>query len=97
MCNDVCSDESNTSRGNLEQDEAITDNFTNAQRQLLHWYRRLAHVDVEKIKDFTRQGLLPKEIETSPTPLCPFCTQAKQCHTSMSKKDAGNSIKSVNL
>ena len=81
----------------LVQDGGLQDNLTNAQRQLLYWHRRLAHMDMEKIKTFARQDLLPKDIANAKTPLCPSCIQAKQTRTSISRNATGNSIKKDNL
>ena len=52
---------------------------------------------MEKIKDFTRQGALPKEIANQKTPLCSYCIQAKQGRTSISQSATGGFIKSGNL
>ena len=52
---------------------------------------------MEKIKDFTRQGILPKEITNCKTPLCSFCIQAKQDHTLISKLATSGFIKLSNL
>ena len=64
---------------------------------MLYWHQRLAHMDMEKIKDFARQGILPKEIANCKTPLCSFCIQAKQSRTLISKSATGGFIKSGNL
>ena len=48
----------------MVQDGSSNGPLTHAQRQLLHWHRRLVHVDFEKIKDFSRYGFLTKEIFT---------------------------------
>ena len=46
----------------LIQDGSPEDNLSFAQRQLLHWHRRLGYMDFKKIKDFARKGFLLKEI-----------------------------------
>ena len=38
-------------------DKETNDNLTNAQRQILCCHHRLGHVDIEKLKDFSRQAL----------------------------------------
>ena len=43
------------------QDRSQDDNLTAAQRQLLHCYKRLAHMDMEKIKYFARKCSLKKK------------------------------------
>ena len=82
---------------NLIQDGGPEDNLSFAQRQLLHWHRRLAHMDFEKLKDFARKRFLPKEIANCKTPLCPFCIQANQQRTSASRSATGGSIKEGDL
>ena len=82
---------------NLIQDGDNQDNLSVAQRSLLYWHRRLAHMDMERIKDFARKGFLPKEIANCKTPLCTYCIQAKQGRTSISRSATGGSIKSGNL
>jgi len=82
---------------NLVQDGADSDNLTAAQRLLLYWHRRLAHMDFEKLKAMARQDLLPKEISSCQTPLCSYCIQAKQKRCSISSKATGGSIKSGDL
>ena len=82
---------------NMIQDGGPENNLSFAQRQLLHWHRRLAHMDFEKLKDFTRKGFLSKEIANYKTSLCPFCIQAKQQRTSASRSATGRSIKEGDL
>ena len=54
-------------------------------------------MDFERVKDLSRQGLLPKELSSYSTPLYLFCIQAKQQHSSISSIVTGGSIKSGNL
>ena len=79
------------------KDGSYNDNLSSARRSLLHWNRRLAHVDMEKIKDFSRHGLLPKHISTWKSILYPFCVQTKQQRYSISSKATRDSIKSGDL
>ena len=73
------------------------DNLTNAQRQFLYRCRRSGHMDMEKLKEFARQGFLPKDITNAKSPLCSSSIQAKQTRTSISKMASGGYIKSGNL
>ena len=82
---------------NLTHDSDTTDNLSKTQKELLHWHRRLGHMDFEKIKDLSRQGLLPKELSTFKSPLCSFCIQAKQQRNSITSMATGGAIKSGNL
>ena len=82
---------------NLTHDSDTTDNLSKTQKELLHWHRRLGHMDFEKIKDLSRQGLLPKELSTCKSPLCSFCIQAKQQCNSITSMATGGAIKSGNL
>ena len=81
----------------LVQDSSFHDNLSSAQRSLLHWNLRLSHMDMETMNDFSRHGLLPKEISTCKSLLCPFLIQAKQQRCSFSSKATGGSIKSGHL
>ena len=63
----------------------------------MYWYRRLAHKDFEKIKEFVREGFLPKEISNCKMPLSPCYAQAKQTRGSISNTATGSHIKSGNL
>ena len=58
----LCTEKGLTKICNMTQDGSGNDPLTHAQRQLLCWHRRLARVDFNRIKDFSRQGFLPKEI-----------------------------------
>lgn len=55
-------------------DGFLHDNLTFSQRQLLKWHRRLGHIGYHKIQQFSRLGLLPKELST----VCLACQFAKQ-------------------
>ena len=56
---------------NLMSNEIQTtaDNLTAAQWNLLYWHRRLAHIGIDKIKDLSRLGFLPKDIAIAKSPL----------------------------
>ena len=83
---------------NLIQDGSILDTLLSNQRQLLYQYRRLAHMDFEKIKILARKGLLPnKDITNCKTLLYSFCIQAKQPRTSITANATSSTIKSRNL
>ena len=86
-----------TSINNLTSDSDVAENLTSTQKSLLYWHRRLGHMDFERIKDLSRQGLLPKELSSCSTPLCSFCIQAKQQRSSISSMSTGGSLKSGNL
>ena len=73
------------------------DNLTNAQRQFLYRCRRSGHMDMEKLKEFARQGFLPKDITNAKSPLCSSSIQAKQTRTSISKMASGRSVKAGKL
>ena len=73
------------------------DSLSAAQRNLLYWHRRLAHMDFEKIKDFSRKGFLTKDLATCKTHICPYCMQAKQVRNSISGSATGGHIESSNL
>ena len=65
----------------LVADGSIQDNLTFPQRQLLKWHRRLGHIGYHKIQQFSRLGILPKELSTvrqSEFPVCPACQFGKQ-------------------
>ena len=60
---------------------SLHDNLTFPQHQLLKWYCRLGHIGYHKIQQFSRLGLLPKELSTvrqSEVPVCPACQFGKQ-------------------
>ena len=63
---------------NMIQDMHNTVSLTVFQRQLLPWNRRLGRMDFEKIKEFTRKDILPKDIANCKTPMCPYYIQEKQ-------------------
>ena len=79
--------------GTLVHDGTITDNLTYAQRQLLHWHRKLAHMDFVRIQDFARQGILPKEltsVRSSEFPVCAACQYGKQRKLSTPTESTGS-------
>ena len=74
-----------TELNDLMQHVGLDENLTFAQRHLLHWHRRLAHMDFEKLKDFARKGFLPKEIENCEKNSLPIlCTSQTEPHFSFS-------------
>ena len=65
----------------LVADSSLHDNLTYPQRQLLKWHCRLGHMGYHKIQQFSRMGLLPKELSTvrqAEFPVCPACQYGKQ-------------------
>ena len=70
----------------LVGDGTASDNLTFNQRQLLHWHRRLSHMNFSTIQKFSRSGLLPKElskVRPEEYPVCACCQFAKQKKTSI--------------
>ena len=65
----------------LVEDGGISDHLTFNQRQLLHWHRRLGHMNYPAIQRFARLNLLPKElgkVRPEEYPICACCQFAKQ-------------------
>jgi len=54
-----------------------SDALTGSQRLLLHWHRRMCHLDMRKIQDMARQGHLPRALANCDIPICPFCQYGK--------------------
>ena len=70
----------------LVADSSATDSLTYNQRQLLHWHRRLSHMNFKTIQQFSRLNLLPKElskVRPSEYPICACCQFGKQKKTSI--------------
>ena len=60
---------------------SLQETLTYPQRQLLRWHRRLGHIGCHKVQQFSRLGLLPKEIGTvcpDEFPVCAACQFGKQ-------------------
>ena len=65
----------------ITSDGSATDSLTFNQRQLLHWHRRLSHMNYQTIQKFSRLNLLPKElskVRPEEYPICPCCQFGKQ-------------------
>ena len=62
-------------------DGSLRDTLTYPQRKLLKWHRRLGHIGFHKVQQFSRLGLLPKELSSvrpDEYPICPACQYGKQ-------------------
>ena len=82
-------------KSTLVADGSEHDNLTYPQRQLLKWHRRLGHLGYHKIQQFSRMGLLPKELGTvrqTDFPVCPACQYGKQKRSYNISSLNGNSI-----
>ncbi len=65
----------------LVEDGGVSDTLTFNQRQLLHWHRRLGHMNYSTIQRYARLELLPKELsKVRPEEylICACCQYAKQ-------------------
>ena len=66
---------------------ATARHLTARQRRLLQWHERLGHVGMEQIVEWSRLGLIPKDLATgNDVPLCRTCQEAKA-----RKRPVGNS------